>query len=317
MKLKSIYELIIKEGMKADPRGEAKVKKELDRFKKELAKLTKDEKERFDKESLRNPYADTRILYGNENKEIKGILSGIDIGVEELLLADRLKQKKETIDLVISHHPAGLAYAGFYKVMEMQIDVLAKFGVSEVQAENLLKERIDEVARKVLPANHSRAVDAAKLLDIPFMCSHTPSDNHVVEFLQKLFDDKKPGNLGDIIEILEKIPEYKEAIKNNAGPRIYNGAKQNRAGKIFVDMTGGTEGSKEIFDKLGSAGVGTVVCMHLSEEHLKKVKKAKVNAVIAGHMASDSLGINLLLDKIEKKDKIGIIPCSGFVRVER
>lgn len=317
MKLKSIYEVIVKEGVKADPRGEAKVKEKLKNNKRKFNELKKEEKEKFDKESLKNPYADTRILYGNESKEVKGILMGIDIGVEELLLADRLEQMGKIIDLVISHHPAGRAYASFYKVMEMQVDILAKFGVSESQAENLLQERIEEVSRKILPANHTRASDAAKLLEIPFMCCHTPADNHVVEFLQKIFDNKKPDTLADLINILEDIPEYKHASKNNAGPRIFNGRKESRCGKIFVDMTGGTEGSKEIFEKIANAGIGTIVCMHLSEEHLKKVKKAKVNAVIAGHMASDSLGVNLILDKIQKKEELKIIPCSGFIRIKR
>lgn len=317
MKLKEIYEFIVKEGIKADPRGEQIIKRELQRAKKDYDDLKKDEKEEFDKESLRNPYSDTRILYGDKDKNIRGILIGIDMEVGELLIADRLRQKGKKIDLVVSHHPEGAAYAGFYKVMGMQVDILAKLGVSEVQAENLLQERMDEVSRKVLPVNHARAVDAAKLLDIPFMCCHTPADNHVVTYLQKIFDDKKPHDLKDVINILKKIPEYKDASKINAGPRIISGKSKSRTGKIFVDMTGGTEGSKEIFEKLGEAGVGTIICMHLSEGHLKKAKEAKINVVIAGHIASDTLGINLLLDKLEKKEKFKIECCSGFTRIKR
>jgi len=39
--------------------------------------------------------------------------------------------------------------------------------------------------------------------------------------------------------------------------------------------------------------------------------------VIAGHIASDSLGLNLLLDEIEKSGKLNVIPASGFVRISR
>ena len=46
-------------------------------------------------------------------------------------------------------------------------------------------------------------------------------------------------------------------------------------------------------EKLSRTDVGTVVCMHLSEEHIKEAEKNHVNAVIAGHIASDNLGINL------------------------
>jgi hypothetical protein len=38
--------------------------------------------------------------------------------------------------------------------------------------------------------------------------------------------------------------------------------------------------------------------------------------IIAGHMSSDSIGVNLFLDEIEKKD-IEIIPCSGLTRFSR
>jgi hypothetical protein len=59
--------------------------------------------------------------------------------------------------------------------------------------------------------------------------------------------------------------------------------------------------------------------MHLSEEHFKKVKDANLNVVIAGHISSDTLGLNLLLDRIEKqaKERLQIISCSGFNRIKR
>jgi len=57
--------------------------------------------------------------------------------------------------------------------------------------------------------------------------------------------------------------------------------------------------------------------MHLSEEHLKKVKDANLNVVIAGHISSDNLGLNLLLDRIEKEEKLDCINCSGFRRIRR
>ncbi len=317
MKLSKIYELVVKEGIAVDPRGEELVSKNLANAKKQYEELKEKEKAIFDKEKLTNPYADTRILNGDPGLDVKAALIGIDIEVGEVLLADRLRQLGKEIDLVISHHPEGYARANFYEVMNMQVDIFGKVGVPITVAEGLLKERIKEVERKVLPANHTRAVDAAKLLDIPFMCVHTPSDNHVATYLQRLFDDKKPENLAEVLDILKDIPEYQEAMKLNAGPRILFGEPKNRAGKIFVDMTGGTEGPKDIFEKLEQAGIGTVVAMHLSEEHFKSVQKGHINVVLAGHISSDSLGLNLLLDKLAKEDKLEFITCSGFKMVKR
>jgi putative NIF3 family GTP cyclohydrolase 1 type 2 len=57
--------------------------------------------------------------------------------------------------------------------------------------------------------------------------------------------------------------------------------------------------------------------MHLSEEHFKKVKDVDLNVVIAGHISSDTLGLNLLLDKIEKEEKLLTVCCSGFQRISR
>ena len=67
---------------------------------------------------------------------------------------------------------------------------------------------------------------------------------------------------------------------------------------------------------MANAGIGTVVGMHVSEEHKKQAEEAHINVVIAGHISSDSLGINLFLDKLEKQG-IEIIPCSGFIRILR
>ena len=291
--------------------------KSLEKQKKTHREMKEEEREFFDKETLTNPYADTRILYGTGKEEIRTALVGIDMDVAEILLADRLSSKGTKIDLIISHHPSGRAFANFYEVMHMQADILSKFGVPINIAEGLLEGRIREVERRLSPANHTRAVDAARLLDIPFMCVHTPADNMVVSYLQKNFDKKKPDTLNDVVKIVKEIPEYREAQKNNTGPKILLGSKERSAGKIFVDMTGGTEGAKDIFESLANSGVNTIVGMHLSEEHKKEAEKRHMNVVIAGHISSDNVGMNLILDAVQKKGKIKIIPCSGFRRFSR
>ncbi len=317
MQLKKIYEALISKGIEADPRGKKTVLKSIEKQKKAYKEIKEDEKEFFDTETFTNPYADTRILHGTGGEEVKTALVGIDMEMAEILLADRLSSKGMKIDLIISHHPSGKAFANFYEVMHMQADILSKFGVPINIAEGLLEGRIKEVERRLSPANHTRAVDVAKLLNIPFMCVHTPADNMVVSYLQKIFDKKKPDTLDDVVKILKEIPEYREAAKNNTGPKILLGSKERSAGKIFVEMTGGTEGAKDIFESLANSGVNTIVGMHLSEEHRKEAEKRHLNVVIAGHISSDNLGMNLILDDIEKKGKVKIIPCSGFRRFSR
>jgi putative NIF3 family GTP cyclohydrolase 1 type 2 len=289
MELAKLYQSILKHGIASDPRK--------------------------DKSRIKS-YSDTAILYGSPHSQVSKILLGIDIEAPEILLADRLR-RIQGIDLVVSHHPEGHAFAGLYEVMQLQVDLLVKAGVPVSVAQGLLEERKREVARRILPANHMRAVDAARLLDIPFLCVHTPADNHVSVYLEKLFRTRKPRVVSDILDILNGIPEYEQATRRLAGPKIILGNPKRPVGKIFLEMTGGTEGHKDVYDKLYKTGVRTLVSMHLSEEHFRKVKDVDLNVVIAGHISSDTLGLNLLFDKLQKDFSFSILECSGFTRVKR
>ncbi|GAW92266.1 NGG1p interacting factor NIF3 [Calderihabitans maritimus] len=316
MLLKEIYQLAIKLGMEADPRGKEEVEGLLAKAKEKFEKLQEEDKKEFDQEKLSNPYSDTRILYGEDNREVKTILAGIDISIGEVLVAERLREKGQNVDLLLGHHPEGKALAALHDVMHLQEDVLAGLGIPINVAEGIMGPRIEEVKRGLMPVNHNRAVDIARLFDIPFMCVHTPSDNLVTRYLNRFFEEKKPETVGDVIKLLKTIPEYAYAMTINAGPQIIVGSKERRAGKIFVDMTGGTSGSEDAYSKLAQAGVGTIVGMHMGEKHRKEAEKNHINVVIAGHLASDSLGMNLFLDELEKQG-INIITCSGLYRVKR
>ncbi|MBI5101364.1 MAG: NGG1p interacting factor NIF3 [Nitrospirae bacterium] len=317
MKLREIYKKAIDAGIRNDPRGREAVSRDLALAAKTHADLKPEEKEFFDLESLENPYGDSRILTGVGDEEVSDVLVGIDIEVGEVLLADNLRAKGRRLDLIMSHHPEGTAYANLYSVMGMQADILNRFGLPINLAEGLMEGRAREVERRLMPLNHTRAVDAASLLGIPFICLHTPADNMVATFLQRLFDDKKPGTLSDLVDIIRAIPEYRTGTLNGSGPKILVGSGGRKAGRVFVDMTGGTEGSKEVFQGLVSAGVNTIVGMHISEDHRKEAEKNYMNIVIAGHISSDNLGVNLLLDEISREQTLNIIECSGFKRVRR
>lgn len=316
MKIREIYQLAIEKGIEQDPRSRDTVMKVLENERKLYDELKETEKKEFDQDKLFNPYGDTRVLYGDPEREVTRVLCGIDMETAEVLLADRLNGRGAKIDLIIAHHPEGKAMSALYQVMALQEDVLAKFGVPINVAEGIMASRINEVKLGLMPLNHNRTVDAARLLDIPLMCIHTPADNHVNTFIQKLMDEKQPETLEDVTNILKEIPEYAEAIQYNAGPTTVLGNKKNRAGKIMVDMTGGTSGSEDAYAKLATAGVGTLVVMHIGEKHRKEAEKNHIKVIIAGHMASDSLGLNLLLDQLVGRG-IEVLPCAGLLRYER
>ena len=314
MKIQEIYKLAINKGIEADFRGKEGVEKFLQRKKKKYEKLTEKEKEMFDKDVLENPYSDSRILNIGQDKEVKKILVGIDIDPAEILLAKEVGD----IDLIISHHPLGKGLVGLSDVMDLQCDVLNQYGVPINVAEGLMREKIDEVARGISAKNHQRTVDAAQILGLNLICLHTACDNLAARFLKDEIGKRDDLiRLEDLLNFLNEIPEYKTAAKIGAGPKIFVGSPERRCGEIAItEITGGTEGSPRLYEKMANAGIGTIIGMHISEEHKKEAESANINVVIAGHISSDSLGVNLFLDELEKKG-IQIVPCSGLIRVSR
>ncbi|MDD3046237.1 MAG: NGG1p interacting factor NIF3 [Candidatus Pacebacteria bacterium] len=313
MKTIEIFNLAIEKGIEKDLRGSEKVNSLLKRRNEKYLKLNEEEKTFFDKEALTNPYMDSCIHNIALDKEIKKVLVGIDIDSGELLLADKLKD----IDLVIGHHPVGKGLSWLSDVMNLQIDILNKYGVPVNQAEKITKERISEVARSINGANHMQVVDLARLLNLNYMNVHTPIDNLAADYLKDLLEKENVEYLGDIIKIFEKVEEYKEAMKIGTGPKIFVGNEDNRSGKIaLTEITGGTEGSSKMYEKMAQAGIGTIIGMHMSEKNRREAEAANINVIIAGHMSSDSLGMNLFLDELEKQG-MEIIPCSGLTRVKR
>ncbi|TSC75951.1 MAG: hypothetical protein G01um101430_121 [Parcubacteria group bacterium Gr01-1014_30] len=315
MTVNEIYNLALQMGIDSDFRGRDTIQKLLKRRKEKYEKLSDEEKKEFDLESLTNPYSDTRVLHVAKDQQIKKVLAGIDIEPAEILLAKEIGG----VDLIIAHHPVGKGLANLHDVMELQCDVLSQYGVPINVAEGLMKPRIDEVARGINAKNHERTVDAARLLGFNLMCAHTVTDNLAAKFLKEKVErsDGALLRLEDLMKMLKEVPEYRVATKIGAGPRIFVGDPERRCGKIALsEITGGTEGSPKLYEKMAIAGIGTTVGMHVSEEHKKEAEAAHLNVVIAGHMSSDSIGMNLFLDELEKKG-IEIVACSGLIRVSR
>ncbi len=316
MKLEEIYRLAVAVGIEKDPRGKAGVEKELKKQKQKYEECGEKEKEIFDKELFLNPYGDTRLLYGDGNTEIKGLFAGVDMETPELVLADRLREKGKKIDLVLAHHPEGIGMPGLGNVMNMQAQIFAEEGIPINVAEGVMAPRVTEVRQGLMAGNFQRAVDAARLLDIPFMSVHTPADNLVQDYVGRFLDEKAPETVGDIVDALLEIPEYKEAAKKMDPPTILVGKKSNSCGRILIEFTGGTGTSKDIYKEMAARGIGTVIGMHMREACRKEAEKYHINVVIAGHMASDSIGINLFLDRLSQNG-VEIIAGSGLIRVER
>ncbi|MZP28718.1 NGG1p interacting factor NIF3 [Heliobacterium undosum] len=321
VRLGELYHWLVEEGVAADPRSREEVEALLAARKKAVTGSKEKAVRLADDGQWDNPYGDTRILYGEADREVRRVLAGIDIDGAELLLADRWREQGKPVDLVIAHHPAGRALVQLHQVMKVQEDLLAAAGIPINVAEALMTERIEEVRRSLLPSNHQKVVDLARLLDVPFLCVHSPADNKVQRYLSQYLTAERIGpektrTVRDIVDALLDLPEFQLAAGHGVTPQVIAGKSDDRAGKIFIKMNGGTSGPEQSIEALVKAGVGTMVCMHLPEPQRKKAAEAKLRVVIAGHMACDSLGMNLLLDGLEQQG-MEVLSCAGLLRYQR
>lgn len=319
MKLNQLFKRAVEIGIDADPRGKKRIQSMLKKKAEEGKELKGKKKELFDEERTWNPFPDCRIINGTGDEEMKTLMVGIDIETPEVLLADRLREKGTKIDGLFIHHPEGRALADLEKIMPLQVDVLASVGVPVNHSEAQLRPRMDRIWRAIHADNLFRTERTAELLGIPAFCCHTITDNLVYQFIEKTICAKDHEDLQSIIDALLEIPEYMHYAKKGNPPILVNGSASSRPGKIVAtEFTGGTNGPEEFLEEQSRAGVGTILSMHVTEKTLDEAKKHHVNMVQCSHMASDAIGINLLLDMLEKEGgTIETVDASGFIRVRR
>lgn len=245
-----------------------------------------------------------------EGRNIKKVGFGVDIEAAEILIARELG-----LDLVISHHPTGGSPSiNLYQVMKNQISRMTDAGVPINKAQKAIKEQIDKIERRTHVSNYDRAVSAAKLLRMPFMNIHTPADiiseKAVQGHLNEALKDKPKAKVKDVLDALNELGEYKNTV---AKPAVRVGSQDDYAGRVFVTMAGGTGGGENVAKAYFEAGVGTLVVMHMPEDVIKAVKEQNIgNVVVAGHMASDSVGINRLISAMESRG-LAVYRMSGVV----
>lgn len=319
MRLKTLFRRAVEIGIAADPRGKASIVKSLKQETDRQKKLEEKEKPYADEERTWNPYSDSRIVWGTGEEEIRCVLVGIDVETQELILADRMRAHGTKIDAVMTHHPEGRALADLDKVMPVQVDVMVGVGVPVNHAEAFLKPRMDRIWRAIHADNLFRSQRTAELLALPFFGCHTITDNLAWQFMEKHICKRSFDTLEEVLNAIRAIPEHTEYARRGNPPILVNGASSGRPGRVAAtEFTGGTNGPEEFLEAQSKAGVGTILTMHVTEKELDKAKEHHVNIVQCSHMASDSLGINLLYDALTKEDKkLEVIPFSGFVRIAR
>ncbi|MBQ6692695.1 MAG: hypothetical protein IJN00_05125 [Clostridia bacterium] len=250
--------------------------------------------------------ADSQEIVPGEN--IKRILMGVDMQTPELLLAKQLG-----FDCVVSHHPVGdVTFANCAEIIKTQIDTLVKWGVPVNKAQKAIEECYRSSVSTFHASNYDRYASAARLLEMPYLGIHQPADLLGERAVQAHLDARlnERSTLQDVMDALMEMDEYAHALTK---PRIAVGSPDSFAGKVAVIMSGGTDGGKAVHRAFFEAGVGTLVLMHVPDAVADADRELGIgNVIVAGHMASDSVGLNRIIRRWEELG-VEVVRMSGII----
>ncbi|MDO4326496.1 MAG: hypothetical protein Q4E24_10775 [bacterium] len=236
-----------------------------------------------------------------EGENIENVLAGIDMGSAELALAKQLGY-----DCVARHHNMTPALGKLgYLVANDHYEKMVANGVPVNVAQKLLERRKREVEIMFHGSNLDGAPSVARLLNMPYIGIHTPADllgERAVEAkVAEVQAEKKNPTLQDLMDRLMTIREYADAPEGQK-PAIWVGTPESYAGKVVVEFAGGLAGELDELKAYIDAGVGTFICMHMDANIVKELQQDnRCNVMVMGHMASDSIGFNQILDAWEAR----------------
>lgn len=266
--------------------------------------------------------ADTCVVH-DTGRPVAKAMASINATTGDLLLAKQLG-----CDAFLLHHPlAGDARLNFHRVLERMIELLVEHGVPEEAA----RVATHGLRRRSRYADHAADWDhlasAARLLDITLLNIHLPADElgriEMAHAIDNLGDDT---TVEDVIHALRAIPEL--AAPANEILHVPEGPTGS-AGRIAVMHAGGTNGGAEaaeaLFDQTAhnpDGPVRTVIYIHLSGDSVKRLEQRASEGkpgtvIVTGHLASDAIGMNLLIDSLVGAFDTEIIKHGGLVPFPR
>ena len=201
------------------------------------------------------------------------------------------------------------------QMLKDQMMRMYEFGVPINVAQKAIEKRAKQESQRMHSKNLNRQAEFAKLIGMPYIGLHTPADligqAIVQERMDKLNASSPFVTLQDVVDALNEFPEIKNALQD---PAIRVGEPDSYAGRICVVYAGVTGGGANVYKTFFDYGVGTLVMMHMPEDDIKAVQEQnKGNVIIAGHMGSDSIGFNRVLDAWEAAG-LEVTRTGGLVR---
>ena len=202
----------------------------------------------------------------------------------------------------------------FAKVVHRQVDQMLAEGIDRDVAEAAVEARLGRIHRNDHMSNWNRIVDTARLIGMPLCNVHLACDiigrQEIVDLLRARAN--QTTRVGDVIDWLGEFPEMEASLTR---PETWIGDPANPLGRWVVAMAGGTNGGYPVFREYFNVGVDTVLAMHILEDDFQRLRAeapASATLLITGHMATDSIGINRVIDGMEAQG-IEVTRTSGII----
>jgi hypothetical protein len=248
---------------------------------------------------------DSAIYY--PGRGIRKVLIGVDISAGELVFA-----RQFGFDAVIAHHPIGLVDA--WQCFLTHVEHLTRAGVPRQEAEQAIAVRLEALQVRGQAENFDRLTSLARLLDMPLLNIHQPLDEVGRRILQEVMDDCSRYNpdvtLREVAGAFAALPEFR------ASPTRVNiavGEPRARAGRMVMSHGAYTNGGFDIASAYYRHGVDTVTYIHIDPAELVRIRAAGAGQLlIAGHIASDAVGINVYIRALEALG-IEVVRVSGAI----
>jgi len=147
------------------------------------------------------------------------------------------------------------------------------------------------------------------------MAIHNPCDEIGRRVMDETLRAHLPSNptVRDSIAVLNRIPEFNKALTKIV---VRMGRDANPLGKWVVIHGAGTNGGYPVAKAAFDHGIDTVFYIHVDAGHLRRLREeygrdGRRSLVVTGHIASDSIGINVLVREMRTR---GVsVDCFGGV----
>lgn len=238
-------------------------------------------------------------------RKINKIFLCVDASPSELIIAKNLG-----CDAVITHHPLGKSLLNFHLVFDRHVEYMLEYGIPLHIAEQAVRKLKERIALRSHATIYTHTVAAAEKLEMPLVNIHLPCDELMRQTILAHLRTSKINVVSDLKEVIEKIPEFRNS---ETEIQIPYGDSSSKTGKYALVIAAGTNGGYYVAKAYFDYGIATVIYLHINGEDLTRLKEDKVNGnlVILGHLAGDSIGLNLLSDELEKDGievvKLGIL----------